>query len=228
MIDKPCLPFVQRIINCSFHKTTGAAPADFGGRLNLERGILMPFNIDTALHKTASKIMADIVKTQHQIIVTAQKRIRKRDDERLANMPAITEFADGSFVLAQYETSPLTRLHTKWQGPLEVISHKDSEYSLMNIVSKKIKTIHASKLRQFIFNPARIEPLDIARRDFIEKVLAHEGDTAKVSTLWFQVEWLNFNDTHNTWEPGQEDAVHAYLRTVNLARLIPKSVTKED
>ena len=62
-------------------------------------------------------------------------------------MPACAEFADGSFVLAQYETGPLTRLHTKWQGPLEVISHKDSEYSLINIVSKKIKTINASKLR---------------------------------------------------------------------------------
>ena len=106
----------------------------------------------------------------------------------------------------------------------------------MNIVSKKIKTIHASKLRQFIFNPARIEPLDIARRDymeyFIEKVLAHKGDPAKVSTLWFPVKWLNFNDTQNTWEPWSgirlTDAVHAYLRTVNLARLIPKSVTKED
>lgn len=202
----------------------------------MERGILMPFNNDTALHKTASKIMADIVKTQHQIIVTVQKRIQKRDDERLANMPAITEFADGSFILAQYETGPLTRLHTKWQGPLEVISHRDSEYSLMNIVSKKIKTIHASKLRQLIFNPARIEPLDIARRDymecFIEKVLAHRGDPAKVSKLWFQVKWLNFNDTYNTWEHWSEirltDAVHAYLRTVNLARLIPKSVTKED
>ena len=70
---KLCLPFVQRIINCSLHKATGAAPAHipFGGRLNLERGILLPFNVDTPLNKTAFKIMADILKIQNQIIITA-------------------------------------------------------------------------------------------------------------------------------------------------------------
>ena len=75
-----------------------------------------------------------------------------------------------------------------------------------------------------------MEPLDIARRDymeyFIEKVIAHRGDPGRVSTLWFQVKWLNFDETHNTWEPWSgirlTNAVHAYLREINLVRLFPK------
>ena len=87
------------------------------------------------------------------------------------------------FVLAQYDTGPPTRLHTKLQGPLEVISHTDSEYTLRHLVSKKMKKIHASKLGQLIFDPNR----DIARRDYmeyvIETVLAHRGDPLRVASL---------------------------------------------
>ena len=46
---------------------------------------------------------------------------------------------------------------------MEVISHRDSEYVLLNIVSKKTKKIHASKLKIFLFDPAKIEPTDSAR-----------------------------------------------------------------
>jgi hypothetical protein len=180
--------------------------------------------------------MADIMKIQKQILATAQDNLRRKDEAHVADQPEVTVFADGSFVLAQYETGPLTRLHTKWQGPLEVMSHKDSEYTLMNLVSKKIKKIHASKLKQFIFDPSRVEPLDIARRDymeyFIEKVLAHRGDPLRVSSLWFNIKWLNYDDTHNTWEPWSgvrlTDALHDYLKTVNLSRLIPKKAAAEE
>ena len=51
---------------------------------------------------------------------------------------------------------------------MEVISHRDSEYVILNIVSKKTKRIHASKLKIFLFDPARIEPMDSARRDYME------------------------------------------------------------
>ena len=199
----------------------------------MERGILLPFNVDTPLNKTASKIMADILKIQNQIIMTAQESLKKKDEERLANQPPITEFPYASFVLAQYDTGPPTRLHTKLQGPLEAISHTDSEYTLRHLVSKKMEKIHASKLRQLIFDPNRVEPLDIARRDymeyFIETVLAHRGDPLRVSSLWSHIKWLNYDDTHNTWEPWSRvrltDALHSYLKTVNLSRLIPKTVT---
>ena len=42
---KLCLPFVQRIMNSSVHGSTGVSPGNllFGNRLDLNRGILTPF-----------------------------------------------------------------------------------------------------------------------------------------------------------------------------------------
>ena len=65
----------------------------------------------------------------------------------------------------------------------------------MNIVSKKTKRIHASKLKIFLFDPTKIEPMDSARRDYkefyIEAITAHKSNTKKVSTMTFLVKWPN-------------------------------------
>ena len=85
---------------------------------------------------------------------------------------------------------------------MEVISHRDSEYVLLNIVSKNPKRIHASKLKIFLFDPAKIELMDSARRDYmefyIETITAHKGNTKKVCTLTFLVKWLNYSKEHNS------------------------------
>ena len=55
------------------------------------------------------------------------------------------------------------------------------------------------------YDPEVDVPADTARRDYmefvIEKVLGHAGDTKKPTTMSFQVKWLNYDDSHNTWEP---------------------------
>jgi hypothetical protein len=85
-------------------------------------------------------------------------------------------------------------------------------------------------MKPFIFNPLQVDPLDIARRDylefFVEKILDMTGDTKRVTKLKFLVKWLGYDDTHNTWEPYKEvrdvEILHTYLRTNNLSKLIPK------
>ena len=60
-------------------------------------------------------------------------------------------------------------------------------FVLLNIVTKKTTKIHSSKLKIFHFDPARNEPMDSARCDYmeyyIEVTIAHKGNTRKVSTL---------------------------------------------
>ena len=112
---------------------------------------------------------------------------------------------------------------------MEVISHRDSEYVLLNIVSKKTKKIHASTLKIFLLDPAKIEPMDSARRDYmefyIEAITAHKGNTKKVSTLTFLVKWLNYSEEQNSWEPWSAlrltDQLHTYLKNVGLKALVP-------
>ena len=112
--------------------------------------------------------MADMINAQDTAHRTVQEMVQDNAAQRLTDQPDPTVSPIGSYVLAQYATGPPTRLHTRWQGQMEVISHRDSEYVLLDIVSKKTKRIHASKLKIFLFYPAKIERMDSARRDYME------------------------------------------------------------
>jgi hypothetical protein len=170
---------------------------------------------------------------QDEVMTKARDIFKQTDELHMASFSKIkpTEFAHGSYVLVKYRTGkPPTRAHTYWRGPLKVINNNQSEYLLFDLVQNKEKSYHASDMKQFIFDPLQINPLDIARRDylefFVEKVLDMTGDPKKVKTLKFLIKWLGYDDTHNTWEPyaGIRDVeiLHTYLRTNNLSKLIPK------
>jgi hypothetical protein len=106
-----------------------------------------------------------------------------------------------------------------------------SEYLLLDLITDKQKPYHVSDLKPFVFDPLNVDPLDIARRDYLEicsnkKILAMSGDVKKVSTLDFHVKWLGYDDTFNLWLPWKDlsetDILHSYLRRNNLGNIIPK------
>ena len=88
---------------------------------------------------------------------------------------------------------------------------------------------HVSNIKQFEFDPTKVNPTDIARRDylqfFIEDILAIEGNIRVVGTLKFHVKWLNYPHDRNTWEPWKNmrdaEKVHEFLIAKNLKHLIP-------
>ena len=75
-------------------------------------------------------------------------------------------------------------------------------------------------------------PADTAHRDYmefvVEKVLKHSGDTKKPTAMSFKVEWLNYDDTHNSWESWKNlrlcEALHDYLRDNKMKHFIPKNL----
>jgi hypothetical protein len=123
------LPFVQRILNASVH-STGVSPASLllGNRVTLDKGIFLPPpEVPTALIPASSKV-ADMILTQESLMTQAATRLRIADEARLATQPDdVTTFAIDSFVPVQYASMPPTRLHTKWEGPVKVISSILSE-----------------------------------------------------------------------------------------------------
>ena len=62
----------------------------------------------------------------------------------------------------------------------------------------------------------------------VEKVLSHSGDKKKPTTMSFKVKWLNYDDTHNSWEPWKNlrlcEALHEYLRDNKMKHFIPKNL----
>jgi Chromo (CHRromatin Organisation MOdifier) domain len=203
-----------------------------GNSVRLDRGILLPFpEVPTTLTPASAKV-ADMILTQESLLARAATQLREADEARLAShSPDLTTFAVDSYVLVQYATTPPTRLHTKWEGPFKVVSFLLSEYTLLNLVTKKTRTVHASRLKPFVFNPTMHDPLDTARRDymefFVESILAHTGNPRKVSTLLFHVKWLNYPSSANTWEPWANlrscEPLHAYLRANAMQRLVPRT-----
>ena len=142
-----------------------------------------------------------------------------------------TQFQHGSYVLVKYrQGSAPTRLHTQWKGPLKVLNNDKSEYLLYDLITNKEKSYHASDMKPFNFTPLTTNPMDIARKYylefFIERILGMTVDIKRVQTLQFEIKWLGYDDSYNSWEPWKNirdvAVVHDYLRTNNLGKLVPK------
>jgi Chromo (CHRromatin Organisation MOdifier) domain len=167
---------------------------------------------------------------QHYISI-AREILKKSDEEHISkNSAQITEFAPNTFVLVQQHTTPETRLHTLWHGPMKVMKSLKGQYTLLDLTTLKEKEYHSTQLKEFIFNPNRVSPLDVARKDylefFIEEILHHTGNTNRLSTLNFKVKWQGYDDTYNSYEPWKNlrstEQLHLYLIRQNLKHLIPK------
>jgi transposase InsO family protein len=227
------LPFVQRIMNSSHNERTEIAPFQilFGNSVDLERGILTPFEEILPTPVSLTKTSSDLLSLQQHYITIAKDILQKSDAEHIAkNSAQITEFAPNTYVLVQNHSAPETRLHTLWRGPMKVIKSIKGQYTLLDLTTLKEKEYHSTQLKEFIFNPARVAPLDVARKDylefFIEKILHHTGNTNRLSSLNFKVKWQGYDDTYNSYEPWKNlrstEQLHLYLIRQNLKHLIPK------
>jgi transposase InsO family protein len=232
---KATLPIVQRILNASYsdHTNVSSSQLLFGNAINLDRGLFLPPIERPVQDLPLSVHMSQMLQFQDEVMTKARDIFKKSDEIHMASFSKAkpTEFLAGSYVLVKYRTGkPPTRAHTFWRGPLKVISNDKSEYQLHDLVQNKTKPYHVSDMKQFIFNPLQTDPLDIARRDylefFVEKVLDMRGDPKRVQSLTFHIKWLGYDDTHNTWEPWKEvrdvEVLHTYLRANNLTKIIPK------
>ena len=134
-------------------------------------------------------------------------------------------------MLCKYAVAPPTRLHTKWEGPFQVVSFRESEYVLKNLITNLERKVHIKNLKLFNYDPNLGSPADAARRDymeyFVEMVLEHSGDTKKPTSMSFHMKWLNYDSSHNTWEPWKNlrlcTALHDYLRDNNMSKHISKN-----
>ena len=219
-------------MNSSYSQRTKISPADllFGKQLQLDRGILLPFSETLEDLTPLPARVATMLTLQARLVKISQDLLQASDAKHLASTsPALTEFTIGTHVLVAYEDGPPTRLLTRWRGPMKILSSHKSEYLLLDLVTGKEKTVHIKNMRIFRFDPSAVTPLDVARRDysefFVEKIMDHNGDFRKVSTLTFKVRWLHYTPEYDTWEPWKNlrhlAPLHEYLRLIGKTKLIP-------
>ena len=234
---KSLLPFVQRIMNSSLNTRLRASPAQllFGNAIHLDRGVLLP-QVERPLDTDPiSTEMARMLALQDNLIKIAQTTLIIADEEHMAEYTqAHTEFQSESYVLVRYRGSlnnaPPSRILTKWKGPMRVIRNSGSEYTLYDLIRHKEYKYHVKDIKQFIFDPLLVDPLQVAAKDyeeyFIDHVIKHIGNPKRLTSLEFYVHWTGYDESEDSWVPWKNiretEALHIYLRKMNLQKLIPK------
>ena len=231
------LPIIERILNTEIHSSTGVAPYKliYGNSIDLDRSIFT--NTSTSTTRTPENLgewASRMLSAQKELIDKARSILKKKDEEHLRrDTVSRTEFAVDSYVLVQYENTdhrPPSKLHTHWRGPLQVVSNEGPIYTLRNLVNNKLEDFHVKNIKQFLYDPAQVDPRLVANKDYnvydIESILKHKGKPTKRSSLQFLVKWVGYDNSHNTWEPWSNVRdniiLHQYLRdNKQLKSLVP-------
>jgi hypothetical protein len=180
---------------------------------------------------------------QQQVILELAKNIQnEKDMAHLSQQnPYVTQFAVGSYVLANYHSTEGTLRHkgppnkflSFLRGPFKVISSEGDAYVIRSLVTKKDERIHVKELRQFIHNGDEQELYRTALRDHqdhyeIEAILSHRGDARYRTKMEFLVRWKGYGEGEDLWLPYSElrdsRALHHYLLAQPariMQRLVP-------
>jgi len=228
------LPIVQRILNAAYsdHTKISSSQLLFGNALNLDRGLFLPPVERPDIQLPLTDHISKMLRLHDEIMATAREVLKSSDERHMASFPTKpTQFLADSYVLVKYRTGKApTRLHTNWKGPLRVVGNNQSEYYLLDLITGKEKSYHVSDVKQFHFDPLTTDPLDIARRDYlefiVESILDMTGDIKRKASLKFLVKWLGYDNSYNSWEPWSNvrdtEQLHVYLRANNMGYYIPK------
>ena len=83
---------------------------------------------------------------------------------------------------------------------MRVLNGENSRHTLFGFITNKKNDYHISDMEPFIFNADLVDPVDVARRDymefFIENVISYRGNLKRKTELEFQVKWLGYDVTH--------------------------------
>jgi hypothetical protein len=242
------LPLVQRIMNSCIHRSIGVAPCQivFGNAIDLNRGFLFPTkNVESPLEK--EQIIGTWIdrmrSAQAKIIEIARDNLQRRDEIHMnTKKDSYGKFPDGSFVLLEYNNpfrkGPNSKLKPYLKGPVRVINSFGDKYTIQDLVTMKLDTVHLSRLKEFEGPLTEEEATELAIRDtdqfLIEKVLRHFGNPkGNKSQLFFEVKWLGFEKT--TKEPWfnlkRNVKLHEYLRShknKDVNKLLPQEYRLEE
>jgi hypothetical protein len=207
------LPAVQFIFNTTRHRDIGFTSAEllFGPAVNLNRFVLdqrgKARTPDEALTwwDEQQEIHADILTKASKLQLEVDlKRIELR-----SGIP--TTYEVGTYVLVEYPKTmgegrgrPVNKLQTTRKGPMRVVSQQDDTYELLDLVSRKIDTVHVSRIYPFKYDSTKVDPENVAIRDqgefIVESIIDSIIDKNLPRTTWsFRVRWLGFDDTYDEW-----------------------------
>jgi hypothetical protein len=206
------LPAIQFIFNTTKHRDIGYSSADllFGPAVNINRFVMEHKEPDPTLEPIAwwdqqQEIHFDIMNKAALL----QKEVDDRRREQRTKLP--TEYKVHSYVLVEYPKTmgegrgrPLNKLQTTRKGPMKVMEVRDDAYDLLDLVNRKVDTIHVARLHPFIYDPSMVDPENVAIRDqgefIVQEIVDALIDHNLPKTEWsFKVRWAGYDESFDEW-----------------------------
>ena len=236
---------IMKIMNHQKRGSLFPSPASllYGDYLRADEPMFVPEKaiVTEGAQLQLSAWASDMIVQQGAILEMAKKIQNEKDMAHLAQQnPYVTEFAIGSYVLANYHSTegvvrhkgPPNKFLSYLRGPFKVINRDGDKYTIRSLVTKKDEDIHVKELRQFIHNDDERELYKFALRDHqdhfeIEAIIDHRGDARYRTQIEFLVRWKGYDASEDLWLPYSElrdsDALHRYL-LAQPTRLMQKLV----
>lgn len=221
------IPIVQRILNFTTTTPLNTYPA----RLLFGDNFLRDNNSEEFIDESGSlctdefiakqqSLLKEIIEASRQYQIQHFEKQIARTDRR--NRPGARRFGIGSFVLLAYPEQPPHKILAPWMGPMKVVSIKGDVVGVVNLVTGKVKEVHAE----------RIKPLEgkfsedyerFAARDYIgvyalKKIRQAHNIKKGPSGAYFTVEWIGYDGTYSaTYDSLKDNSVfHQYVRNHRL------------
>ena len=224
-------------------ETTGYTPAEivYGKAVRLNARIFAPAEVREDVD--IDTFMEERLSDQEATVAAAAEAQRKYTANHIASNPRVaTEFKVGSYVLLAWPKTRMnpngrpTKLDSMYRGPYQVVSLAGGTYKLRDLTTGKIeptKSVHS--LKEFVYDPKRTNPKDIALKDykdmfFVESITKHKGQWQRKSKLQFLTKWIGIEEpVWETWTNlRMNEVLHAYLKSKGKTNMIPESATHEE
>jgi len=241
------LPLVQRVMNTMEHSSIGCAPSQiiFGNSVDLDRGILHERK-SIRNDITYPEYVLRLLNAQAEIIARAQaiqETVANRHiSKKLKTLRNTTDYIQNDYVLWELPDNMLNkdsredRLSPHYRGPYRVVTSKEGQVEIQNLITNEIHSVLINHLKPFIYDSNIIDPKTVAlhaRNEFFpEKILDIAGDRNKKTrkflrtNLQVKVRWAGYSSTWDTWEPYTSlkttDVFQQYCRCNRLDYLVDK------
>jgi hypothetical protein len=203
------LPLVQRIMNYSVDGSIGTQPARvlLGDMAGSELAMDLPQTGDGKdLHEYLLKLremQATLIKVTQDYL---QKNQRKRSRDGDGSPSAVPKFNEGDYVLLEYPTRPPNKLAGLYRGPLVIHAiDRPDLIKVRDLITNKISLVHTSRLRPFrhpkTMTLAEATALAAVDMDefYVEKIVAVEKNGKNKKKWRFQIRWLGYEPSDDTW-----------------------------